>query len=222
MGRRGFPKEMYDKKENNKLERGTCVFRRKGPITAVTWIDYEPVNVVCTLKVVSGEATKPVKRRKKDGEQQDVDCLLMISSYNKYMGSVDRNDQMKSYYAIKFRSRNGGIFDRCIVNGHILESESPNHEQRSLKDFRLELAKKLIRDFISRKRPGRPSLELAARFTERHFSSYLPTNEKGKVKERRCHVCSTKDKPKKTSYYCKDCGVGLCVAPCFRIHHTNQ
>ena len=49
------------------------------------------------LKVVSGEATKPVKRRKKDGEQQDVDCPLMISSYNKYMGGVDRNDQMKSY-----------------------------------------------------------------------------------------------------------------------------
>ena len=182
-GRRGFPKEMYDKKENNKLERGTCVFRRKGPITAVTWMDNKPVNVVCTLKVVSGEATKPVKRRKKDGEQQDVNCPLMISSYNKYMGGVDRNDQMKSYYAIKFISRKWWhrvffeLLDRCIVNGHILESESPNHEQRSLKDFRLELAKKLIEDFTSRKRPGRPSLELAARFTERHFPSYLPTNE---------------------------------------------
>jgi hypothetical protein len=45
-GRRSFPKEMYDKKANNKLERGTCVFRRKGPITAVTWIDNKPVNVV--------------------------------------------------------------------------------------------------------------------------------------------------------------------------------
>ena len=65
LGRRDFPKEMYDKKANNKLEKGTCVFRRKGQITAVTWIDNKPVNVVSTLEVVSGEVTKPVKRRKK-------------------------------------------------------------------------------------------------------------------------------------------------------------
>jgi hypothetical protein len=59
---------MYDKKASNKLERGTCVFRRKGPITAVTWIDNKPLNVVSTLEVASGEAKKLVKRRKKDGE----------------------------------------------------------------------------------------------------------------------------------------------------------
>jgi hypothetical protein len=156
-----------------------------------------------------------VKRRKKYGEQQDVQCPLMISSYNKYMGGVDRNDQMKSYYAIKFRSRKWWdrvffeLLDRCVVNGHILELESPNHERRTLKEFRVDLAKKLIGDFTSRKRPGRPSMELTARLTERHFPSHLPTNENGKVKERRCHVCSTKDKPKKTSYWCADCGVGL-------------
>jgi hypothetical protein len=38
---------------------------RKGPITAVTWIDNKPVNVVSTMEVVSGEATKLVKRGKK-------------------------------------------------------------------------------------------------------------------------------------------------------------
>ena len=68
------------------------------------------------------------------------------------MGGLDQNDQMKSYYAIKFRSRKWWhrvffeLLDRSIVNGHILESESPNHEQQSLKDFRLKLANKLIGD----------------------------------------------------------------------------
>jgi hypothetical protein len=126
------------------------------------------------------------------------------------MGGVDRNDEMKSYYAIKFRSRKWWhrvffeLLDRCVVNGHILELELPNHERRTLKEFRLDLAKKLIGDFTSRKRPGRPSMELTARLTEIHFPSHLPTNEKGKVKERRCRVCSTKDKPKKTSYWCAE------------------
>ena len=59
---------MFDKKANNKLEHGTSIFRQKGPTTAVTWID-KAVNVVSTLEVVPGLATKPVNRRKKDGEQ---------------------------------------------------------------------------------------------------------------------------------------------------------
>ncbi|CAB4022101.1 Hypothetical predicted protein [Paramuricea clavata] len=98
---------------------------------------------------------------------------------------------------------------------------SPNHEQRTLKEFRVDLAKKLIGDFTSRKRPGRPSMELIARLTERHFPSHLPTNEKGKVKERRCHVCSTKDKPKKTSYWCVDCGCWtVCSSMFLHSPHT--
>jgi hypothetical protein len=71
---------MYDKKANNKLEKGTCVFRRKGQITAVTWIDNKPVNVVSTLEVVSGEVTKPVKRRKKDCELL-TGCAMPIDDF---------------------------------------------------------------------------------------------------------------------------------------------
>ena len=60
------------------------------------------------------------------------------------MGGVDRNDEMKSYYAIRFRSRKWWhrvffeLLDRCVVNGHILELELPNHERRTLKEFRLD------------------------------------------------------------------------------------
>ena len=227
-GRKEFPKEMYDKKSNNKLERGASIFRNKGPITAVTWMDNKVVNLVSTLDIPSGSATRPIKRRKKDGEQAEVQCPHIITAYNKYMGGVDRNDQMASYYAIKCKSKKWWhriffeLLNRSIVNSHILELESANHENRCLKDFRLELAKKLIGDFTAKKRLGRPSIDMPARLTERHFPSLLPSNEKGRIKERRCFVCSTKEKAKKTSYFCEDCGVGLCVAPCFRIHHTRR
>ena len=202
-GRKEFPKEMYDKKSNNKLEQGASIFRNKGPITALTLMDNKVVNLVSTLDIPSGSATRPIKRRKKDGEQAAVQCPHIILGYNKYMGGVDRNDQMASYHAIKCKSKKW-------------------YENSCLKDFRLELAKKLIGYLTAMKRLGRPSIDMPAGLTERHFPSLLPSNEKGRIKERRCFVCSTKEKAKKTSYFCKDCGVGLCVALCFHIHHTRQ
>ena len=81
--------------------KGGTVYLEESPITAVTWMDNKPVNCVTTLEVVSGQETKPVKRRREDGEKEDVGCPLMIVSYNQYMGGVDRNDQMKSYYGIR-------------------------------------------------------------------------------------------------------------------------
>ena len=96
---------MYDKKSNNKLEQGASIFRNKGPITAVTWMDNKVVNLVSTLDIPSGSATRPIKRRKKDGEQAAVQGPHIISGYNKYMGEVDRNDQMASYHAIKCKSK---------------------------------------------------------------------------------------------------------------------
>ncbi|CAK9832788.1 Histone-lysine N-methyltransferase SETMAR [Anthophora retusa] len=38
---------------------------------------------------------------------------------------------------------------------------------------------------------------------------------------RRYVVCTAKDKRRESRYECKDCNVGLCVEPCFRIYHTE-
>ena len=138
------------------------------------------------------------------------------------MGGVDKNDQLKSYYEIVVNSKKWwprifyDLVDRCIINAYILECESPNHTKRPLKPFRADLVRQLIGDFTSRKATGRRSLELPSRFTERHFPSFLPTTEKGVRMQQRCNVCS-----KKPTYWCEDCDVGLCLAPCFRIYHTR-
>ena len=137
-------------------------------------------------EVLPEAPTLPVKRRRKYGEKEDVDCPQIISAHNKYMSGVNRNDQIKSCYPIKLRTRKWWhrvvfeILDCCVVNSHILEMETSNHENRTYKVFRIELAKKLIGNFSSKKRPGRPSLEMPARLTERHFPSHLPLNEKEK------------------------------------------
>ena len=75
-----FSKEMYDKKSNNKLQRGASIFRNKGPMTAVTWMKIKVVNLVSTLDFPSGSTTRPVKMRKKDDEQAEVQCPHLISA----------------------------------------------------------------------------------------------------------------------------------------------
>ena len=141
---------------------------------------------------------------------------------NKFMGGVDRNDQMKSYYPIPVSGKKWwlrilfDLLDRAIFNSFILEQESPHHRTRNLKSFRISLVKELIGDFSSRSKRGRPSNEpVIARHVERHFPEYLPTSDSGKRMERRCKVCSIGGKFKRTSYFCPDCDVGLCAAPCF-------
>ena len=132
------------------------------------------------------------------------------------MDSVDKNDQMKSYYPIpeagkKWWSRVFyDLMDRSIHNSFVLEQESTHHAKRSQKLFRIDLAKQLIGNFSSRRKRGRPSDEhLLARHDERHFPDFLPTNAKGKTLERRCKVCYDGGRVKRTSYYCPDCDVGL-------------
>ena len=148
-------------------------------------------------------------RKQKDGTLQRITYPQLISSYNTHMGGVDKNDQMKSYYTIPVSGKKWwsrilfDLVDRSIFNS-----------------FVLDLAKQLIGDFSSRRKRGRPSDEpLSLRNVERHFPDYLPTNESGKRKERRCKVCFDSGVRKMTSYFCPDCDVGLCAAPCFRTYH---
>ena len=143
------------------------------------------------------------------------------------MGDVDRNDQMKSYYTIPVAGKKWwsrifyDLIDRAIFNSFVLYQESPHCASRNLKKFRIDLAKQLVGNFCSRGKRGRPSDEgpQLACYIERHFPDFLPLNESGKKKERRCKVCYDRGIVKKTSYFCPDCDVGLCVAPCFRVFH---
>jgi len=57
------------------------------------------------------------------------------------------------------------------------------------------------------------------RLTEWHFPSVYKSA--GKKPRRRCVVCNANDKRRETTYECKNCNVGLCVDPCFKIYHCE-
>lgn len=226
-GRKGFPAELFNKTAIKGMNRGDFIWRMKGPMLALTWMDKKAVHAAGTNQKAPTENTPTVNRKKKDGTVEQIPCPETIASYNAHMGGVDRNDQMKSYYTIPVSGKKWwsrifyDLIDRAVYNSFVLEQESPHHAARSLKQFRIDVAKQLVGTFSSRKKRGRSSDEglRLARHIERHFPDFLPLNENGKRKERRCKVCYERGVVKKTSYFCPDCDTGLCVAPCFREFH---
>ena len=225
-GRKGFPAVLYDKDKTKAMKRGEALWRMKGPILALTWLDKKPVTISGTITGIPQEQVPEVQRRKKDGTLENVACPPIISSYNRYMGGVDKNDQMKSYYGINVSGKKWwtrvffDLIDRAIFNSKVLYDESLHTTRKSLKDFKVDLSKLLVGSFCSRRKRGRSSLDAPqAKFVERHFPAFLPVNDKGRRMERRCVICSAANIKKKTSYCCPVCDVGLCAAPCFRMFH---
>ena len=210
------------------MKRGETVWRMKGPIVALRLIDNKPVTISGSTTGIPEEQLAEVERRKKDGTLENVACPPIISTYNFYMGGVDKNDRMKSYYGIKISGKKWwtkvffDLIDGAIFNGKVLFNKSAHTSRKSLKDFKVDLAKLLIGNFRSRRKHGRSSLNnQQARFVKRHFPDFLPMNDNGRRMKRRCVICSGANIRKKTSYYCPDCDVGLCAAPCFRMYHQR-
>ncbi len=46
-----------------------------------------------------------ILRQQSDDNKEEVECPLALKSCNKYMGGVDRGDQLKGYYRCRVKSR---------------------------------------------------------------------------------------------------------------------
>ena len=130
------------------------------------------------------------------------------------------------------------LFNLVILNAYILNKHygSKKMTQDEFRDF---LVKYLLREGLKcYKIPLPPVLSKKigrnhdvehnlARLNERHFITNIPGGEGRKRKRpmRCCYVCSKLPglncKPKRTSFWCEDCGKALCITPCFKIYHTE-
>ena len=192
------------------------------------WQDNKPVPVVAT----NSDPTLPVTvlRKNKDGSRAIVPCVESMA-YNRFMGGVDRNDQLRGYYHVRLKCRKfykyifWFLFDVAVTNSYILFRqyvESPESSISDLKTFRVELARNLIADYCSRKRPGRPSHSAPVK---RFCQSLFPV--RGAEKGRRCYYCSTYNHVRhETVWYCRDCDHFLYhngkETDCFLLYHTHH
>ena len=186
---------------------------------------------------VQPNETGTVRRMQADTTVRDVTAPAAIITYNKWMGGVDRGDQLRQYYQLRQKSHKvykyifWFLMDVSITNAFILHNYSTSSSTRStpLKAFRLELAKGLIGDYNSRKRAA----PRAAPFVPRprrptsvaHFPLRRPSGSKKGVA--RCWYCSHTRRPplrRETVWYCGECNLYLChtgttQTDCFLAHH---
>ena len=111
----------------------------------------------------------------------------------------------------------------ATVNAFILEAVDKK-KKRPQDKFRLDLGKRLIGEFSSRKR--RVPVQVAD-------TSPLPAHNVVKITENKrgkkeCELCrrngvkTPKGGMKATSYRCQQCGIALCKNTCFRDYHLRR
>ena len=198
--------------------------KRLKRVSISLWQDSKPVVVVSSNTDPKGTTT--VLRRLRDGSRVFVPCPTSICEYNKYMGGVDLNDQLRGYYHVRLKGRKfykyifWFLFDVAVTNAYILAKHHSQLTVNSVKDFRSGLAKSLITDFNGRKRAGRrPSSQPSQKFCTDHF----PLKAE---KKHRCYFCyHTKKERHETIWHCNTCDKYLCFAGhadnCFLLYHQQ-
>ena len=205
---------------------GELVQAQKGHMMFAKWHDKRDVAFLST-NVSPGEPSRNVQRKIR-GRNIDIVKPRVSDVYTANMGGVDRADQLRSYYYVGRQSRKWYryifwyVFNMAACNSYILECVHRERNKRSQSEFRLELGKRLINGYNSRKRPAN---EVPAPFNER-LADHKSTQIDGRKKQ--CVFCkkagrkTPKGYPVETKFKCEQCNVALCKDPCFRAYHTDS
>ena len=94
-GRKEFPPCLFDKDHIKSMKRDNVFWQMKGPILEITWMDKKAVHAAGTYTQAPQENLPEVNWNQKDGTLERINCPQLISSYNTYMGGVDKNNQEK-------------------------------------------------------------------------------------------------------------------------------
>jgi len=163
-----------------------------------------------------------------------------IVKYDKYMGGVDRTDQMIAHAkaCLKVLKWWKKVFFHILtltcLNSYLMYKGNVTIPM-SNRQFRKRLIENMVAldhqlDINTMPVVGRPSTCNLDRLTGRQFLKRLSG------KPRRCVVCnparrqmlsssgkpSTKRPGHESKYHCPRCNVVLCIEPCHEIYHTNQ
>ena len=177
-----------------------------------------------------------IERRNAGGKVVRVEKPKAVVMYNEHMGGVDRADQLRSYYSACrpshkwYRYLFWFIFEVVLGNAFIIDKENvPRQGHRTVREFRLPLAKQLIGGFSSRsentKRTQKAAL-LQPCVSPENSAGHFSTRREGNARKRLCVQCkkdgrkTASDRARETIYECAQCGVALCKKPCFSRYHS--
>ena len=245
LNRKGVPKDVAQVKLKTKGEKKVV---HCGQLTLMKMLDRKVFSILTTAHSTQNVET---------GKINPVTHLATttpecVHEYNKYMGAVDRSDQMVGYNCFQRRTLKWWkkcifhMLNLCVVNAYILYKEwhEANVPQSSKpvphRTFRRELVVQMIESCGplpgSVRRKGRRSAETLLRLEGRHFIRRIHALGKKKNISRTCVVCNPAEvkrqtqlgqkrakRPGKESVHeCAQCLVALCITPCFELYHTRR
>ena len=97
--RRGLPPEIKGKMKKGEMES----FILDDSVRALRWMDKRQVTMLSTIHDDS-MVTKMRQSRHAPGGREEIRKPAAIDEYNKYMGGVDKGDQLLSYYGFTHRT----------------------------------------------------------------------------------------------------------------------
>ncbi|XP_029912593.1 piggyBac transposable element-derived protein 4-like [Myripristis murdjan] len=213
------------------------VFYEKKPLLSASFRDAGTVTVLSTVHDAS-VFIKHVRTKGPPGYKEVVKPRC-VEDYNRYMGGVDRADQLCSYYSFSHCSMKWYIHlyhhvrEVALVNAHILFKEATGISMAT-PDFRSQVVAGLLCRPLEdapllppREMPGVPA-RLSA--VGQHL---LGLREGGSKPD--CKVCSSRKRGpaegssktsgwKQTAFFCKTCPEqpALCPVPCFETYLTKM
>ena len=174
----------------NKLGQRGKVCTQRGKIIFTKWHDKRDISFLST-NVLPSEPSRLVAQ--KNGRNIQIEKPRVADVYTADMGGVDRADQLWSFYFAGYSSRKWYryifwfLFNLSVCNSFILESiyrTNQGERKRTMINFRLDLAKKLIDGFTQRKRKRRSHEALTQPVArEEHISVHV------QGRKRKCVQC---------------------------------
>lgn len=133
----------------------------------------------------------------------------------------------KVWYKKQFRH----LLNATVLNAYILFKDNYGVLTTHLQ-FRVRVVERILECHhqpSQNPRCGRPSKDESnpLRLTAGHFPKFIHATDEKEAPTRRCKVCCSKQGKmakirRETRYFCEDCDVALCPAPCFGLYHTKR
>ena len=214
--RKGFPEKVS---KANLRQRGESIARGSDALLALKCKDTKEV---CMLTTIHDERMQNVRNRRNPANP--VEKPKCFVDYNKYMGGVDRTDQLLEPFKVAgkcmkwYKKLAMHLLQLSFLNNFLLYKK--DGARKSLLDFQRSVIVSLV---FTENTPEIPREEAIARLTERHFIALIPPTEKKDKPHKRCRICTKKNTRKESRYHCPTCpsNPGLCYYPCFEIYHTQ-
>lgn len=226
MNRKGLPCDEKIKKIKS-LNKGEMIVRYNRFMAFCAWEDKRPVSVLSILHTPQLVTSEKIDYT----TGQHIKKPNIILDYNMHMGAVDHTDQilhgyesfrktLKWYKKYFFYSLDIAIYNSFAIWNCLRENRKNFHEIKE--DIILELLKKYHGPMNNFHQKGTRNHFHPLRLQSRCFLKKLPPTNKKCHPTKRCVWCKTKSIRKETRYYCINCDVALCAAPCFELYRTEK